>query len=273
MVRGVHEKGGCAVKRSKTVLVVVMLGLFLVGTLAMAGCSSSTPKPPTPPPPTPGNVTGESITATAGSTFKVSLAANPTTGYVWSITKAPDTKVVTQQGEPTYIWPVSSSATVGAGGTEVWTFKAVAAGSTNIVFTNTQVGNTTAPPAWTHNVSVKVIPPTPAPPKPLPIKTYTNPSTPISASPTQEFHINRSEQTGSTGFKWLLNSGYNHTVCVFEGVTFINSTSSAVGAASTEVWKFKALAKGTTYLTFNYVQPFDTTAKPAKTVTFTVNVK
>lgn len=65
---------------------------------------------------------------------------------------------------------------------------------------------------------------------------------------------------------------YDHSVCVFQGVYFITATDATMGAASTEVWKFKALGAGETKLTFSYVQPWDTAAEPAKTVTFTVNV-
>ena len=87
-----------------------------------------------------------------------------------------------------------------------------------------------------------------------------------------EFLINIPEQTGSTGFKWLLSSGYNHGVVVFEGVTFISATGGQIGAAQTEVWRFKSVGKGTTKLTFSYVQPFDKTTPAAQTMVFTVNI-
>jgi predicted secreted protein len=202
----------------------------------------------------------------------VSLASNPTTGYTWSITQAPDSKVVTQKGTSTFIAPAASSSTVvGAGGLEVWTFHAVAKGNTNIVFENTQAqAPTGTPPAQTHNVSVTVVA---APTKPVPKpKTYTNAKTPINETVGNEFLINIPEQTGSTGFKWLLSSGYNHGVVVFEGVTFISATGGQIGAAQTEVWRFKSVGKGTTKLTFSYVQPFDKTTPAAQTMVFTVNI-
>lgn len=255
-------------KRTR-ILIIAMAGLLLVA--ALAGGCGGTKTTPTTTPKEVGNVTGESITARAGQDFQVSLAENPSTGYTWAITTEPDKAVIVQKGASTFIQAPESSGLAGAPGTEVWTFTAVAAGNTNIVFENKQAGaKETDPPAWTHNVSVTVTAPPPTPPAAP--KTYTDPKTPINETVGREFHINLSEQTASTGYKWLLSSGYNHSVCVFEGVTFIKATSGQMGAAETEVWRFLTKGKGTTKLTFNYVQPFDKTAAPSKTATFTVNV-
>jgi inhibitor of cysteine peptidase len=257
-----------AVRRSR-VLVVAIAGLLLVAALA-AGCGSTKTTPTTTPEEV-GNVTGESIQAFAGNDFQVSLASNPSTGYAWSIMQVPDKAVAVQKGQSQFIQPASSSAVIGAGGTEVWTFTAVAPGTTNITFENKAPGaSASTPPAWTHTVAVKVVakPVTP----PAAPKTYTDPKTPINETVGREFHINLTEQAASTGYKWLLSSSYDHTVCVFEGVQFINVNSAQMGSASTEVWRFLTKGKGTTKLTFRYVQPFDKTATPAKTVTFTVNV-
>ncbi|MHB8896047.1 MAG: protease inhibitor I42 family protein [Candidatus Geothermincolia bacterium] len=254
----------------KRVLVGVLASLLLLSMLA-AGCGSSTKTTPTTTPKEVGNVTGESITAIAGQDFQVALSENPSTGFMWTITTTPDSKVVVQKGKSTFVQAPGSSAVAGAGGTEGWTFTAVAAGNTSIGFENKQAGAPASePPAWSHTVAVKVTPP-PATPPPAP-KTYTDPKTPINETVGREFHINLSEQTASTGYKWLLNSGYNHSVCAFQGVKFIN-VSGQSGAASTEVWRFLTKGKGTTKLTFNYVQPFNQSGTPAKTVTFTVNVK
>jgi predicted secreted protein len=55
-------------------------------------------------------------------------------------------------------------------------------------------------------------------------------------------------------------------------VTFISATGGQIGAAQTEVWRFKSVGKGTTKLTFSYVQPFDKTTPAAQTMVFTVNI-
>jgi len=257
------------VKRS-TLFVAVMAGL-LVAVMVAAGCGSSGGGGSTTTPTTPivGPITGESIQAYAGTDFQVTLASNPTTGFTWSITTPPDNKVVTEKGSTFIAPPTGSNAVVGAGGQEVWTFHAVAPGNTTMVFAN-QRAEAGTPPAQTHSVSVLVVA---APTKPVSKpKTYTNAKTPIKETAGREFLIDIPEQTASTGFKWLLSSGYNHKVTVFEGVTFIKATGSQLGTAQTEVWRFLAVGKGTTKLTFSYVQPFDKTAPPAQTLVFTVTV-
>ncbi|MHB8896224.1 MAG: protease inhibitor I42 family protein [Candidatus Geothermincolia bacterium] len=45
------------------------------------------------------------------------------------------------------------------------------------------------------------------------------------------------------------------------------------GVGGVEKWTFKAVGKGTGTIVMIYRQPFDKTAKPAKTVTFTINVQ
>jgi inhibitor of cysteine peptidase len=58
----------------------------------------------------------------------VKLGSNPTTGYSWNenATMLTAQKIITQQSYD-YVEPTSTGI-VGAGGTSVWTFKAVAAG-------------------------------------------------------------------------------------------------------------------------------------------------
>jgi inhibitor of cysteine peptidase len=258
-----------AVKKTK-ILLVILATVLVVGVVA-AGCGSSTPSTTatTPSDNIVGSVTGESIQATVGQQFQVTLDSNPTTGYQWSITTKPDPKVVTEVGTSVFIAP--SSSAMGAPGTEVWTFKGAGVGNTNIVLENKQVSAAAgATPAQTHNVSVTVVA-KPSKPAGTP-KTYTNPATPISTTAGNEFLINMSEQTASTGYKWLLAPAYDHKVCVFEGVTFVTAANAAPGAPQIEVWRFSAVGKGTTNLSFKYLQPWNTSAAPAKTAVFTANV-
>ncbi len=62
----------------------------------------------------------------------VKLGSNPTTGYSWSenATMLTAQKIIVQQSYE-YVEPTSTGI-VGAGGTSVWTFKAVTAGVGNI---------------------------------------------------------------------------------------------------------------------------------------------
>jgi len=261
----VGRRKGCDMKGRALLAAAVAL---VLATTLMAGCGGNKKETVEDNSKTLGNVTYEAIQVNAGEEFQVTLDSNPTTGYEWSITTVPDPKVVSKVGSK-FIAPTDAD-TLGAPGREVWTFKGVGAGKTDIVFESRQVSDKSGTPAWTHNVAATVVakPPTP-PPAP---NTYKDPKVPINEAVGREFHINLSEQTASTGYKWLLSSTYDHKVCVFEGVKFLTPTSSMPGAPQTEVWRFETVGKGTTKLTFNYVQPWDKNAKPANTLTFTVNV-
>jgi inhibitor of cysteine peptidase len=69
------------------------------------------------------------ITAAPGSDFAIRLGSNPTTGYRWELRTPPDGGVVTLR-DSRYDGP--DAQLVGAGGHEVWTFHAVAPGTTTI---------------------------------------------------------------------------------------------------------------------------------------------
>ena len=75
------------------------------------------------------NIT-KSISVAAGSTFTVTLCSNATTGYQWSENaKIGDTSIVEQVSQQ-FVEP--SSDLMGAAGKQVWTFKALKAGTTTV---------------------------------------------------------------------------------------------------------------------------------------------
>lgn len=90
-----------------------------------------------------------------GERFAVTLNANPTTGYAWSLADDPD---------PTVVRPLGSSferpadAPPGAGGQDVWTFDAVGRGAATITLVYRRPWERATPPARTHVVSVRVAP-------------------------------------------------------------------------------------------------------------------
>lgn len=61
--------------------------------------------------------------------FTITLKSNPTTGYSWKIETAPDEGVVRLVGS-VFVGP--QTRLVGAGGSEIWTFKAVGRGRTTV---------------------------------------------------------------------------------------------------------------------------------------------
>lgn len=66
-----------------------------------------------------------------GKKFAIVLESNPTTGYKWDFSKPPDRSILEFSGSK-YIAP-ESTPPAGAGGKEVWTFKAANKGTALIV--------------------------------------------------------------------------------------------------------------------------------------------
>ena len=71
---------------------------------------------------------GEPIKVKAGQIFAVRMESNPTTGYGWQLSKDLDNKIILVTNA--FIPP--NSRLCGAGGHEMWTFKAVGEGQMEI---------------------------------------------------------------------------------------------------------------------------------------------
>jgi len=93
------------------------------------------------------------ITAEPGKTFTLTLDSNPTTGYRWQLANPVDEKHVKLISSE-YHRP--STQLIGAGGKEIWNFKAVAAGTTEIHLKYIRPWETNMPPALSTNFLVTV---------------------------------------------------------------------------------------------------------------------
>ena len=95
---------------------------------------------------------GQTIAVGLGQHFAVQLDANPTTGYTWQLTADPGAavKVVGHTYTPT---PPQQP---GSGGTELFTFQAVAAGTPTLAFGYVRPWETGVAPAQTATFPVKV---------------------------------------------------------------------------------------------------------------------
>jgi inhibitor of cysteine peptidase len=94
------------------------------------------------------------ITVQDGNTIKVTVASNPTTGFKWEMAGISATDVVAQNGESEYVPP--ENAMPGAGGQEIWTFKALKRGASQISMAYSQPWQGGTKNAWTLNISVTV---------------------------------------------------------------------------------------------------------------------
>jgi inhibitor of cysteine peptidase len=73
----------------------------------------------------------KTIQSNVGGTFLIVLDSNPSTGYQWQLTQSPNREFL-KLINSTYRAPITELA--GAGGKEIWSFKALSVGQRTIVF-------------------------------------------------------------------------------------------------------------------------------------------
>lgn len=72
------------------------------------------------------------VTLRVDGELTVALAANPTTGYTWEVSGAPDPAVLEQVGEPVYEATPTDTMVVGSGGVMTFQFRATGPGTTTV---------------------------------------------------------------------------------------------------------------------------------------------
>jgi inhibitor of cysteine peptidase len=96
-------------------------------------------------------VTGDTFATSAGRTFTITLESNATTGFTWSQDIADD-KIVAFEG---VVYNEPDTSAMGAPGSQTFTFKAVAEGTTTITLTYARLWES-VPPANTRTITVTV---------------------------------------------------------------------------------------------------------------------
>jgi inhibitor of cysteine peptidase len=91
------------------------------------------------------------IEARVNQDFVITLESNRTTGYEWQLAQSPDKNMLALV-ESEYQAPQNNLA--GAGGKEVWTFKALAAGEARIFFKYIRPWEKDTPPAQERSFTV-----------------------------------------------------------------------------------------------------------------------
>ena len=97
---------------------------------------------------------GKEVTLPAGGTLTVTLDSNVTTGYSWNENANIADKTVIQQTDHKYQPPVTPMP--GAGGKEVWTFKALKAGKSTMSMEYRRPFEPNTAPARTFKLTVVV---------------------------------------------------------------------------------------------------------------------
>lgn len=97
--------------------------------------------------------TAPAVEARCGETFSITLDSNPTTGYQWRLAgQFPARKL--RLVKSSYRRP--SGRLVGAGGREIWTFEALAAGRATLRFEYIRPWEKDVPPARTRTFEVAI---------------------------------------------------------------------------------------------------------------------
>ncbi|MBM3132856.1 MAG: hypothetical protein FJZ95_07495 [Chloroflexi bacterium] len=210
---------------------------------------------------------GTEVTVPIGTTIVVLLESNATTGFGWALEGNSDEKVLqfveSRYEEP----PASEPPIVGAGGHEVWTFKALAQGRSTISLEYERPWEKDVEPAGTFYLTVVV------------------PGTEVidESANGKEVKVDIGsviavtlESNITTGFSWALAENSDESVLQFVESRYEEPTASEppiVGAGGHEVWTFKALAKGTSTISMEYTRPWEKDVAPEKTFTLTVVVE
>jgi len=87
--------------------------------------------------------------------FTVTLCSNPSTGFLWSESAQISDQTVLQQADHKFV-PPEDQELVGAGGEEVWTFRALNKGESTISMEYSRPWEGGEKGAWTFNLTVVV---------------------------------------------------------------------------------------------------------------------
>ncbi len=83
------------------------------------------------------------------------------------------------------------------------------------------------------------------------------------------------ESNATTGFQWGISGSLDPSVVTKVSSTYVAGPNAQkqVGAGGVERWTFKAVGKGTAKIVMTYAQPWEKTARPARTATFNLTVR
>jgi len=94
----------------------------------------------------------------------------------------------------------------------------------------------------------------------------------IKAKAGEEFIITLKSNI-TTGYQWQLTKAVDKGFLRLTGLRYVTKKTDLVGAGGKEEWTFKAVKPGTAIISFQYVQPWEKKAAPAKVKNFIVIIK
>jgi len=129
----------------KRLLLGLFLGLLVSGSAAAARLDLTEQE------------NGKDILLDRGDELVVRLPSNRTTGYSWSLEMTGSGRLE-QQGEALYETPRSDRRMMGAGGVEIWKFRALKAGQVSLKFNYRRPWEKDVPPVKTVSWPVTIRP-------------------------------------------------------------------------------------------------------------------
>jgi len=101
---------------------------------------------------------------------------------------------------------------------------------------------------------------------------FSDPNLPIHVAQGREFTL-RLESNASTGYSWRLARPLDDATLALVGSRYVPGQSSLVGAPGSEVWTFRAIARGQTTIDLEYVRSWEADQTPPRTASFSVSVE
>ncbi len=135
-------------KAGKIKIIVLIALAVLIAALALGGCKTANKAL------TEKN-NGDSINLKVEDIVVIRLESNLTTGYSWILDKKTDTLIVSMV-DSEYIQSVEDKELVGAGGHEIFTFKAVSKGKTSIILNYERPWEEDEEPLETFEINISV---------------------------------------------------------------------------------------------------------------------
>ena len=77
----------------------------------------------------------------------------------------------------------------------------------------------------------------------------------------------------TTGYQWQLAEPLNKKIVLLLNSEYIAEKPGLIGSGGKEMWRFKALRKGSADIKFKYVRPWEKNIPPESIKKFTISIK
>ena len=225
---------------------------------------------------------GKTVTVRPGDTVRIKLKSNRTTGYSWAMTGKLDEKVLKSEGNE-YKVDEHPAGMVGVGGSDVWTFQALAAGKTEIVLGYARPWEKDKEPAQAFKLTV-VVDGAAAPAKADEAKSAPAASKDVRLNDgdngkTVQVGVGGTvtltlESNPTTGFSWNKLEDVDKSILKLEKNDYKQKSSPAgmVGVGGRDTIVYRALKAGKAKIDLIYMQPWEPDSQFNTKYTVTVEV-